>query len=88
MVSIHSKRAFSLYEKFGGLQALKRASSSTGIHATLAKTSQVQIPKKLIERIPIPINPLETISIIQGTLFADSKKAGGILDSIIQFDLF
>lgn len=88
MVSIHSKKAFSAYEKFGGLQALKRASSSTGIHATLAKTTRVQIPIELLERIPIPIKPLETIDIIQGTLFADSKNAGGILDSIINLDLF
>ena len=57
MVSIHSKKAFSVYEKFGGLQALKRASSSTGIHATLAKTTRVQVPNELRERIPIPINP-------------------------------
>ena len=88
MVSIHSKKAFSVYEKFGGLQALKRASSSTGIHATLAKTTRVQVPSELLERIPIPIKPLETIDIIQGTLFADSKNAGGLLNSIINLDLF
>jgi hypothetical protein len=88
MVSIHSKRAFRLYEKFGGLQALKRASSSTGIHATLAKMTRVQIPNELLERIPIPLTPLETIDVIQGTLFADANNAGGILDSIIQLDLF
>ena len=87
MVSIHSKRAFRLYEKFGGLQALKRASSSTGIHATLAKMTRVQIPNDLMKRIPTLINPLETIDIIQGTLFADANNAGGVLDAIIQLDL-
>ena len=88
MVSIHSKKALSVYEKFGGLQALKSASTSTGIYATLAKTTRVQVPKELLERIPIPIKPLETIDIIQGTLLAYSKIAGGILDSIINLDLF
>jgi hypothetical protein len=87
MVSIHSKKAFSLYEKYDGLQILKRASSSTGIHSTLTKTTRVQIPNELLERIPISIKPLKSIDIIQGTLYSGSKNAGEILDSIIQLDL-
>lgn len=88
MVFLHSDNALNIFEENSGLQALKRASYSTGIHATLGKTTKVEIPNGLIGRIPIPIKPLESIDIIQGTLFADSKNAGGILDSIIQLDLF
>lgn len=93
IVFLHSDKVLRVFEEKGGLQIMKRSSISTGVRATLGKTQKVIIPDGILDRIPFPIKPLESIDIIQGSfdfmnrfMLSDPKNLEGILDSIIEFD--
>lgn len=86
MVLLHSDRATSLFDSNNGLNAIKRASRSTGIHATVGKSIPVDLRGSTHRKIPFPINPLRSIDHIQDILFSDNDSKDDLLMSMALID--